>query len=159
MSRLSQQQGVLIGLAGTMCASLLYQVIFPIASIGTPQSKLRAALASLAITPSTVPQTSRDESLYQVIAGKPLFSSTRQPDVTSNAGLPPSPVNLSLVGIIHAPDTLFAVVHIAGNQNLVVLQLGSNVQGWIVSKIDLDRITFKNGQTTQTIAFQQGNND
>ena len=159
MIRLSQRHPVPLVLVCGLSAALLCQVILLFMPTTPPHLVFQPASPARELSSNVARQVSRDPSLYQMIAAKPLFSPTRQPAVSSQLAMPPSPANLGLVGILHAPNKIFAVVHIPGNPKLIVISIGSSVQGWIVTNIGQDRITLQDGQTKQIITFQRSAND
>jgi hypothetical protein len=159
MIRSNQRYLPFFALVGASAAVLLYQLISLSTETTVGQPAVRLTIAPLVLASNTTGQSPRDDGLYQVIAARPLFSPTRQPEVVSQTAMPPAPANLNLVGILHAPNKIFAVARVPGTSNLITIDIGTDVQGWTVTNIGRDRITLKYGPTTQIIALQKGQND
>lgn len=158
MRSITQRKTAMLVLIGLLCLLLLGQIIasfLPSPARGAANVTLPSGLTVTAAGPTSP----RDSTLYQLIGARLVFSATRRPTIVSAAAVIAPTISLTLVGILHAPDGSFAIARMQANPNLILLERGTNIQGWVVADIERDRVTLQTGQTKQILTLQKASND
>lgn len=98
---------------------------------------------------------------FEEMVERPLFMQTRRPPVpaAAPAEAPPPPKetpkgDFVLVGVVISPVERLALVQQVGLTDILRVGIGRTLNGWELTEIHPDRVTFRNGETLKEVKLR-----
>lgn len=158
--RLARLGALRLGLAG-LCACLLAVIALEI----SPEPGIAQAEAGVAGAPGPAPVALPAELAalaplqhYAAIVERPLFDASRRPPPIEESATPAVAADLrqlTLTGVVIAPDARFAIFQDQSPARTVRLARGTRVGEWLLDEIHPDGVVFRRGGARQRLALYE----